>query len=94
MNMPQELSPDWAVSCMERINKFDDPDVLDAVMELVNGVHCERGNKGDAAQAALRWAYQQTPHCAERCREYLALKRIGVNVAALLVLLTFFNLIF
>lgn len=82
--MPHDISPDRAISLMQTINKFDDPEVLAAAIELVNATHCQQGEKGDAAQAALRWAYRQTTHCAEQCKQYLELG---------LFLLPFLNLI-
>lgn len=70
---PHPLTPDWAVSCMERINKFDDPDVLDAVLELVAGVYDVTGVKGDCAEAAMDFGYRKTDHCQKQGRDYLGL---------------------
>lgn len=67
------ITPDWAISCMERITKYDDPDLLDAVLELLAGLSDFQGHKGDAAQAALDYGYRKTPDCDEHCREYLGI---------------------
>jgi hypothetical protein len=70
---PHSLTPDWAISCVDRITKFDDPDVLDAMIELVAGVFDERGDKCDCALAALEYAYRKTHDCEQHCQEYLGI---------------------
>ena len=70
---PHSTTPDWAISCMKRINKHDDQDVLDAALELVAGVYDSTGDKGDAAQAALDYGYRQTTDCEKHCMEYLGI---------------------
>jgi len=67
------LTPDWAVSCMKRIIKYDDPDLLDAALELIAGVSDFTGEKGDCAQAALDYGYRQTEDCERHCQEYLGI---------------------
>lgn len=83
--LPHKPSPDWAVSCMKRITKFDDPDVLQAALELVTalgGLNLEEderslpmnvGVRADAAQAAVDFGYRKTTHCDQSEREYLGL---------------------
>lgn len=70
---PHSLSPDWAVSRMEIITKYDDPILLDAVMELLAGVYDTRGDKGDCAQAALEYGYRKTADCQKHCDDYLSI---------------------
>jgi len=67
------LTPDCAVSCMKRIIKYDDPDLLDAALELIAGVSDFTGEKGDCAQAALDYGYRQTEDCERHCQEYLGI---------------------
>lgn len=83
--IPHKPTPDWAVSCMKRITKFDDPEVLQAALELVTalgGLHLEEderihpmsvGVRADAAQAAVDFGYRKTEHCDQSCREYLGI---------------------
>ena len=82
---PHSPTPDWAQSCMRRITKFDDPDLLDAVLDLVVGLSGlnvsdqERASfehlalRTDAAQAALDFGYRQTGHCQRGEEEYLGI---------------------
>lgn len=70
---PHSLSPDWATALMKRITKYDDPDVLDATLELIAGTYDTRGDKGDAAQAALDYGYRKTEDCERHCHEYLGI---------------------
>lgn len=70
---PHLLTPERAESCMKRITKYDDPDVLDAALELIAGTSDFSGNKGDCARAALDYGYRQTEDCAKHCEEYLGI---------------------
>jgi hypothetical protein len=70
---PRSLTPDWAVSCMMRITKYDDPDLLDAVLELIAGTSDFSGDKGDCARAALDYGYRLTADCEKHCVEYLGI---------------------
>jgi hypothetical protein len=58
---------------MKRILKFDDPDVLDAALELLAGVSDFSGDKGDCAMAALDYGYRRTEDCEKHARAYLKL---------------------
>jgi hypothetical protein len=58
---------------MNRITKYDDPDVLEAALELVAGVCDLTGEKGDCAQAALDYGYRKTEDCEKHCLEYLGI---------------------
>ena len=83
--IPHKPTPDWAISCMRRITKFDDPEVLQATLELVtvlgglNLGEAERidamsvGVRADAAQAAVDFGYRKTDHCDQSCRQYLGI---------------------
>lgn len=76
-------TPDRAVILMERITKFDDPELLEAVLELVTVVSGlddgERRKPGhaakreDAARAALDFGYRKTVDCDRHCEEYLGI---------------------
>lgn len=70
---PHSLSHDWAVSRMRTILKYNDPEVLDAVLELLSGVGDFAGEKGDCLQAALDFGYRQTEDCEKHCQEYLGI---------------------
>lgn len=82
---PHDPTPDWAISCMERITKFDDPDLLDAVLDLVVGVSglnlSDRNRfdpenirlRQDAAMAAVDIGYRKTAHCQRGEEEYLGI---------------------
>lgn len=72
--VPHSLTPDWAVSCVKRIIKTDDPDQLDALLELLAGIaptEEEEKYKYDVAWAAIDFAYQGTADCHISCRQYL-----------------------
>ena len=70
---------------MRRITKFDDPDLLDAVLDLVVGLSGlnvgdqERASgdhlalRTDAAQAAVDYGYRKTVHCQRGEEEYLGI---------------------
>jgi hypothetical protein len=76
-------TPDWAESCMKRIMKFDDPDVLDAAIEIVVGLTGLNDPKradasrialrDDAARAAVHFGYRQTQECYRHCEEDLGI---------------------
>lgn len=82
---PHLPTPDWAVSLMKRITKYDDPDVLDAALEIVTvlgGLNIgeeERIDKrsvdmrADAAQAAVDFGYRKTEDCENHCKQYLSI---------------------
>lgn len=83
--LPLKPTPDWAISCMKRITKFEDPEVLQAALELVTvlgGLNVDEdgradpvsvGIRADAAQAAVDFGYRKTEHCDQGCREYLGI---------------------
>jgi len=83
MTTPTHPTPDWAVSCMKRIMKFDDPDLLDATLDLVVGLtglnDVDRGEpshvavRDDAARAAVHFGYRQTEDCYRHCEEDLGI---------------------
>jgi hypothetical protein len=68
---------------MKRIMKFDDPDLLDAALDLVVGLSGlndpDRSNpshialRDDAARAAVHFGYQQTEKCYRHCEEDLGI---------------------
>lgn len=80
---PLTPTPDWAVSLMKTANKYDDQDVLDAVLKLVTGLTGlndeDRDDpshvaiRDDAARAALAFGYRNTADCDEKCNEYLGI---------------------
>lgn len=80
---PHSPTPDWAESCMKRITKYDDPELLDTVLEFVLGLtglnDKDRNNpshlalRDDAARAALDFGYRLTQDCEQRCEEYLGI---------------------
>lgn len=81
--MTSQPTPDWAISCMERITKFDDPDVLEAALELVVGLSglndtaraapSHTAAREDSARAALDFGYRRTVDCERHCEEYLGI---------------------
>lgn len=71
--IPQATTPDWAIQRMKIITKYDDPELLDAALELLAALSDDRGQKGDAARAALDYGYRKTADCDRRCQEYLGL---------------------
>ena len=83
MVVPHSLTPDWAESLMERITKFDDPDVLSAALELVVGLAGLNDSdrllparvrmRDDAAQAAVDYGYRKTDHCQQCETDFLGL---------------------
>lgn len=85
MSIPHSLTPDWAVSCMKRIMKFDDPEVLSAALDLVVGLSglndpdrldaSHVALRDDAARAAAHFGYGETEECYQHCEDYL-----GINV--------------
>lgn len=67
-------SPEWAESCIDRIIKSDDPDQLDALLELLAAIaptFNEEKYKHDLAWAAIDYGYRQTDDCRKSCRRYL-----------------------
>lgn len=80
---PQSLTPDRAISLMRIANKYDDPELLDAVLELVTGSsglndkeRCDPrhvAQRHDFARAALDFGYRQTTDCNQHCEEYLGI---------------------
>lgn len=68
---------------MERILKFDDPEVLDAVLDLLIGVSGlndkERSVpshiaiREDSVRAAVEFGYRKTEDCEHHCLEYLGI---------------------
>lgn len=76
MNTPQSLSPDWAITCVDRIIKDDDPDQLDALLELLAGVAPTEEQdkyKHEAAWAAIEHGYKQTRDLPRAARAYLGI---------------------
>lgn len=81
--VPLQLTPDRARSYMKIVTKFDDPEVLEAVLGLVLGASglndVDRADPGhiaqrdDFARAALDFGYRKTPDCDRRCEEYLGI---------------------
>jgi hypothetical protein len=74
MMMPHTPTPDWAISCMERIMKSDDPDQLDALLELLAAIAPTEGEekyKHEIAWAAIDHGYKRTEHCRKSGRRYL-----------------------
>jgi hypothetical protein len=79
----QSLTPDRAVSYMKVITKFDDPDLLDAVLAIVIGISGlndldrldprHTAARDDAARAALDFGYRKTADCDQHCEEYLGI---------------------
>jgi hypothetical protein len=62
--IPQSPTPERAIHCMSRILKYDDPDVVDAVMELLASVAASKeGDKFryEAAWAAIDYAFTKHP---------------------------------
>lgn len=71
---PHSLSPDWAISCFDRIVKDHDPDAVDALMELLAGIAPTEEQdkyKCDAAWAAIYHGYKQSGDLTRAAREYL-----------------------
>lgn len=73
---PHHPTPEWAVACLDRILKTDDPDALDALLVLLVGLaptEEEERFKHDAAWAAIEYGYRKTGDCDESCRKYVGL---------------------
>lgn len=80
---PPSLTPERAESYMKTVTKYDDPDLLNAVLYLVLGVSglddAERDLPGhvsqrdNAARAALSYGYRKTPDCDRHCEAYLGI---------------------
>lgn len=76
-------TPDWAVSCMDRITKFDDQDQINAALDLITGLSGLNDKdrllpehvklRDDAAQAAIDHGYRKTDHCQRGEEEYLGI---------------------
>lgn len=87
--IPERPSPEWAINCLDRILTTDDPDVLEAVLELLAGLvptETENKYKYDAACAAIDYGYSKTEHCRRSGRQYLGL---AVKSVGIIVLLSF-----
>lgn len=71
---PHKPTPDWATDCMKRIvDKYDDPDLLDAALELLAGVIDQEGDKyrNEAAWAAIEYGYTKTKDFELQARRYV-----------------------
>jgi hypothetical protein len=75
--IPQSPTPERAVHCMKRILKYDDQDVLDAVMELLGTVAANQESdkfKHEAAWAAIDYAFTQNAVAVRKAsRDYLGI---------------------
>lgn len=73
--MPSHLpTPEWAEVCIDRIVKNDDPDQLDALLELLAAIaptKKEEKYKNEIAWAAIDYGYKKTDDCRKSCRKYL-----------------------
>lgn len=72
--IPHAPTPDWAKRCVDRIVKTDDPDMLDALMELLAAVaptEDEEKYKSEVAWAAIDHAFTMSEHCRRSCRQHL-----------------------
>lgn len=80
---PLSPTPDWAVSRFEIVAKFDDPEVLQAALELLvvlTGLNDKDRHlpdhvaiRDDATRAAIDFGYRRTPICANHCEEDLGI---------------------
>lgn len=76
-------TPEWAIARIEIVTKFDDPEVLEAALELLvalTGLNDRDrhlpdhvANRDDAARAAIDFAYRRTPTCGRHCEEDLGI---------------------
>lgn len=69
-----EATPDWAESCIDRILTGDDPDQLNALLELLAAIaptFTEEKYKHEIAWAAIHYGYKKTEHCRDSCRRYV-----------------------
>ena len=72
--LPHAPTPEWAVSCMDRILKYDDADLLDAVLELLATVASDKDAdkfKYEAAWAAIDYGFTKTEGLRPAARRYL-----------------------
>ena len=78
--IPQVPTPEWAIECFDRVVRCDDPEIIDALLELLAGIapdgdwdHADENKpyKYDAAWAAIQYGFRKTIHCEEACREHL-----------------------
>ena len=72
--VPRIPTTEWAVACFERIYKDDDPEQLDALLELLGGL-CptleEAKHKHDVTWDVIEYGYRKTPDCDLAARRYL-----------------------
>lgn len=74
MSIPRSPTPDWAVSKIKTlIENCDEPEALEAALELVAAVCCAEDQdkfKHEAAWAALNYGYCLTDDCKQSSRRY------------------------
>lgn len=74
--IPLHPTPEWAVSCIDRIAKYDDPDLLDAVLELLATVSSDKESdkfKYEAAWAAIDYGFTKTAGVRKAAQVYLGI---------------------
>jgi hypothetical protein len=60
-----------AITCIERINKYNDTEIADAAGELLKELAAEEGDRGDAALIALEHLYRYTSHRRRSFQDWL-----------------------
>jgi len=74
--IPQSPTSDWAKSRIDVIVPRDDPEALDALLELLAAVaptQEEEKYKHELAWAAIDHGYKRTKDCCDSCRRYLGI---------------------
>lgn len=76
MSIPHSPTPDWALERIKVfINNNDEPEVLEAILELIAAVCASEAQdkfKYEAAWAAIDYGYCRTDDCKQQARKHYA----------------------
>ena len=74
--IPHSPTPDWGKSQFDKIVKCDDPEALQALLELLAVIaptEQEEKYKYEIAWAVIQHGYRRTADCDKSCRRYLGI---------------------
>lgn len=72
--VPHTPTPEWAVSHMDRVLQYGDPDLTRSVMELLAGTSANQDEdkfKHEAAWAAIDHGFAKSPELRDAAKRYL-----------------------
>lgn len=88
LQVPKIPTTDWAVSCFERIYQSDNPEQLDAFLELLGGLAptlAEAKHKHEIFIDLIEYAYKKTGDCEQAARRYIGMALFVFSMANYLI---------